>query len=387
MPDTVLYCRLPYFYVNLLDLSEDRPCAVIRDATVLDSNPRAAKRGVVPGMGLTQARTILREDGVFRVLRAEEGIEEQKNWLELATQFTGVIEPEDKHSAYLDLSAHPKPFDVAQRFLERLTRRTGSEARFGVGAAKWLARLSADLDGERLMPLDGVGLSDISILKLIPVSPEHRERLRFLGYHSIGLVADLPISTLRSQFGDEGLRIQLAAKGAWKEPVQALYPPDTLSERLILEGACEDALMIDQALMSIAQRIGRRLLKAEQQATEVHLTLEREDGTLKTFTRRFNKPLRCPRTAIAALRLLFGKGIESSIISIGVRLPQLEKARSTQQNLMGVLTQSETNDRAESALRQVRSVFGESSIQVAGKIAQARRIRVLQEWKNATGWR
>ncbi len=387
MPDTVLYCRLPYFYVNLLDLSEDRPCAVIRDATVLDSNPRAAKRGVVPGMGLTQARTILREEGVFRVLRPEEGVEEQKNWLELATQFTGVIEPEDKHSAYLDLTAHPKPFDVAQRFLERLTRRTGSEARFGVGASKWLARLSADLDGERLMPLDGVGLSDISILKLIPVSPEHRERLRFLGYHSMGLVADLPISTLRSQFGDEGLRIQLAAKGAWKEPVQALYPPDTLSERLILEGACEDALMIDQALMSIAQRIGRRLLKAEQQATEVHLTFEREDGTLKTFTRRFNKPLRCPRTAIAALRLLFGKGIESSIISIGVRLPQLEKARSTQQNLMGLLTQSETNDRAESALRQVRSVFGESSIQVAGKIAQARRIRVLQEWKNATGWR
>ena len=385
--DTVLYCRLPYFYVNLLDLSEDRPCAVIRDATVLDSNPRAMKRGVVPGMGLTQARTILREEGVFRVLRPEEGVEEQKNWLELATQFTGVIEPEDKHSAYLDLSAHPRPFDVAQRFLERLTRRTGSEARFGVGAAKWLARLSADLDGERLIPLDGVALSDISILKLPPVSPEHRERLRFLGYHSIGLVADLPMSTLRSQFGDEGLRIQLAAKGAWKDPVQALYPPDTFNERLILEGACEDALVIDQAMISVAQRIGRRLLKAEQQATEVHLTLECEDGSLKTFTRRFNKPVRCPRTAISALRLLFGKGIESSIVSIGVRLPHLEKVRATQQNLMGVLSQSETSDRAESALRQVRSVFGDSSIQVAGKIAQARRIRVLQEWKNATGWR
>jgi DNA polymerase-4 len=338
-------------------------------------------------MPLTQARTILREDGVFRTLKAEEGEQEQKEWLELATQFTGVIEPEDRHSAYLDLSAHPKPFDVAQRFLERVTRLTGCEGQFGVGASKWLARLSADTDGERLRPLDAEWLADFPIFHLTPVSLEHRERLRFLGYHSIGLVADLPISTLRSQFGDEGLRIQLAAKGSWKEPVLPLYPPDTLSERLILDGACEDALMLDMALLSIAQRIGRRLLNKEQQATEVHLSLEREDGSFHKATRRFNKPLRCPRSVMGALRLLFGKGIEAPVVSIGILLPHLDRARCAQQNLMGTLTQTEVDNRAEGALRQLRSVFGETSIQVAGKIELSRRIRVLQEWKNATGWR
>jgi len=385
--DYVLYCRLPNFYVTLLDLSEDRPCAVIRDRAVLDSNALAAKRGVVPGMALTQAKTILREDGVFRTLRPEEGEAEQKEWLELAAQFTGVIEPEDRHSAYLDLSAHPRPFDVAQRFLERLARLTSCEGRFGVGASKWLARLSADSDGERLTPLDAEFLAEFPVTRLTPASPEHRERLRFLGYHSIGLVADLPISILRGQFGDDGLRIQLAAKGSWKDPVQALYPPDTLSERLIFDGASDDALMIDHALVSVANCIGRRLLKKEQQATEVHLSLELEDGSIKKLTRRFNKPLRCPRSAMAALRLLFGEGVQASVVSIGVRLPHLEQARSSQQSLLGTLSQAETNDRAESALKQVRSVFGETSIQVAGKIALSRRIRVLQEWKNATGWR
>jgi len=383
----VLYCRLPNFYVQLLELSEDRPCAVIRDRVVLDSNALAVRRGVVPGMALTQARTILREDGVFRELRAEEGEAEQKHWLELCTEFTGVIEPEDRHSAYLDLSAHPKPFDVAQRFLERLARRTGCEAQFGVGASKWLARLSTEADGERLRPLDVEGLATFSVMKLSPVSPEHRERLRFLGYHSIGLVADLPINILRGQFGDEGLRIQLAAKGSWKDPVQALYPPDTLNERLIFDGATDDALMLDRALVKIAHRIGRRLLKKEQQATEVHLTLELDDDSKRTLTRRFNKPLRCPRTSMAALRLLFGNGVESSVHSIGVRLPHLERVRCAQQSLMGAMTQIETSHRAESALHQIRSVFGESSIQVAGQIALPRRVRVLQEWKNATGWR
>ena len=385
--DYVLYCRLPNFYVQLLELDEDRPCAVIRDGAVLDSNERAVKRGVVPGMALTQARTILREDGVFRALGAEEGEAEQKRWLEFCTKFTGVIEPEDRHSAYLDLSAHPKPFDVAQRFLERLVRLTGCEARFGVGASKWLARLSTDADGERLTPLDAEGLADFSVLKLSPIVPEHRERLRFLGYHSAGLVADLPMSILRGQFGDEGLRIQLAAKGSWKDPVQALYPPDTLNERLIFDGVCDDALMLDQALVSIARRIGRRLLKKEQQATEAHLTLELEDGTVRPLSRRFNKPLRCPRTSMAALRLLFGTGIGAPIAAIGVRLPHLERVRCTQQSLMGTLSKVEASHRAESALHQIRSVFGEASIQVAGQVALPRRVRVLQEWKNATGWR
>lgn len=385
--DYVLYCRLPNFYVQLLELSEDRPCAVIRDRLVLDSNACAARRGVVPGMGLTQARTILREDGVFRTLRAEEGEVEQLRWLELCSQFTGVIEPEDRHSAYLDLSAHPKPFDVAQRFLERLARLTGCEARFGVGPSKWLARLSTDSDGERLTPLDAEALADFSVLRLTPVDPDHRERLRFLGYHSAGLIADLPISTLRGQFGDEALRIQLAAKGAWKDPVQALYPPDTLSENLIFDGASDDGLMLDHALVSLARRIGNRLLKKEQQATEVHLTLELEDGNRRTLTRRFNKPLRCPRSCLAALRLLFGNGLEASIASLGVRLPHLERARAAQQNLMGTLTKTETTQRAEGALKQIRSVFGETSIQVAGNVPLPRRVRVLQEWKNATGWR
>jgi nucleotidyltransferase/DNA polymerase involved in DNA repair len=383
----VLYCRLPNFYVQLFELGEDRPAAVIRDKVVLDSNHWAAKRGVVPGMALSQAKTILREDGLFRALKAEDGEKEQLEWLELCTKVTGVIEPEDRHSAYLDLSAHPKPFDVAQRFLEKLARLSGCEARFGVGASKWLARLSADNDGERLTPLDASWLAEFSVSQLTPIAPEHRERLRFLGYHFAGQIAELPMAVLRGQFGDEALRIQLAAKGTWKDPVQALYPPDTLSERLIFDGACDHALIVDQALVSIARRIGRRLAKKEQQATEVRLTLELEDGETRTLTRRFNKPLRCARTALASLRLLFGEGVGVPIAGIGVKLPSLEPVRCTQQNLMGVLNKVEADHLADSALRQLRSVYGETSIQVAGQVAQPRRVRVLQEWKNATGWR
>lgn len=385
--DYVLYCRLSNFYVQLLGLSPLRPCAVIRDRIVLDSNTYAAKRGVVPGMALTQARTILREDGVFRTLLPDEGEKEQIRWLDLCADFTGVIEPEDRHTAYLDLSAHPKPFDVAEQLLERLIEVSGCPVRFGVGGSKWLARLSADIDGERLTPLDAETMADVSVLKLAPVAPEQLERLRFLGYHSIGLVAGLPVDTLRGQFGDDGLRILLAARGAWQDSVQALYPPDTLNERLIFDGACEDALMLDQALYAIGTRVGNRLLKKEQQATEVHMTLELEDAGKRVLKRRFNKALHCPRSAMAALRLLLGAGVESPVLSVAVHLPELERARSAQQNLMGTLSKAETTYRAEGALRQIRSVFGENSIQIAGQIPLPRRVRVLQEWKNATGWR
>ena len=385
--DYVIYCQLQNFYVNLLGLPIDRPCTVIRNQFILDSNPLAQKRGVVPGLPLSQARTILREEGIYRQLSPEEGESEQKRWLELATLFTGVIEPTDRHAAYLDLSAHPNPLDVAHTFLDQLEKQSGCTVRFGAGHAKWLAKLSTELDGERLLQLDGDGIASLSIHCISPISAEHRERLRFLGYYTAGEIACLPLATLRSQFGDEGLCIQLAAKGALNEPVKAIYPPDKLTERLIFDGACSDLLMLDRALMSLAQRIGNRLLRSEKQATEAHLLLGLEEDQIKKFTRRFNKPLSCPRTTAAALRLLLGSGFNQSVLSIAVHLPQLQRARSAQQSLTGTISSSESNDRAESALKQVRSVFGEKSIQLAGKIELPRRQRVLQEWKNATGWR
>jgi hypothetical protein len=52
-----------------------------------------------------------------------------------------------------------------------------------------------------------------------------------------------------------------------------------------------------------------------------------------------------------------------------------------------VLNKVEADHRVEGALKQLKSVFGDTSVQVAGQVAQPRRVRVLQEWKNATGWR
>jgi DNA polymerase-4 len=230
----------------------------------MDVNGIASRRGVAAKMPLAQAKTILREDGVYRNLLAEDCREAQEEWLELASQFTGVIEPEDRNSAYLDLSSHPKPVDIARRFLERLARLTGCEPILGAGASKWLALLSADTYGEHLLPLEERGLSPISTLSLSPISIEQRERLRFLGYHTIGQVADLPMSTLRGQFGDDALRILLAARGSWKDPVEALYPPNTLSERFIFDGAIASSLLLDEALVSLGHRIGVRLEAAEQ---------------------------------------------------------------------------------------------------------------------------
>ncbi len=385
--DYVLFCRLPHFYISILQLDESRPTVVVDQDRVLDSNRHAAHRGIQAGMPLSQAKTILREDGVYRNLRAEEGREAQTEWLELASNFTGVIEPEQRHTAYLDLSSHPRPIDVAQRFLERLARLTGCEPVFGSGASKWLARLSADTNGERLLGLDEQSLRPLDTLCLTPVSIDQRERLRFLGYHSIGVVADLPMAILRSQFGDDALRILLAARGSWKDPVEALYPPDTLSEKLIFDGAISSTLQLDEALVSLGHRIGQRLAAKEQQASQAILSLELEEGEVKTCTRSFSKPLSGPRSSIAALRLLNREELRSPVISVGVRLPHLERARSSQQHLIGSVSRVEAQDSAESALKKVRVVFGEASIQVAGHIAQPRRIRVLQEWKNATGWR
>lgn len=376
----ILQVVLEGFYVRHLVGEREGPLAIVREATVLDANLPARKRGVSVGMEARTARAVAHEIELVP-WEAEPFERAQEQWLDLCTEFTGIIEPEDQHSAYLDLSGHPNPTDVAERLIRVLVAQTGLHVRYGAASSKWLAKLSAEV-GDCAIAIRNPKefLSELPVSRLNPVRSSCRERLGFLGYRTVGQILEIPAAVLRQQFGQEAMRIVGAAKGELSDPVQPLYPRDSLIEAVIFEGPVESLETIDLALQNLSQRIGQRLLTKGLQGQELELAIELEEDQVKVRRRRFSKPVFNPLSALASLRLLLGSP-NASVCSLRVRMWNLEKVKEKQHALLGV---GRSHDL--SAFHYVRSVFGDRAVQLASEVSVPRRVRVLREWKNATGW-
>jgi len=378
----ILWLEIQRFYTSHWD---DDPLVVARDGHVLDATKSAEARGVHPGLTLTQARAISQDCKVKNWDRNDYEAK-QKAWLDACIDFTDVIEPHDQHTAWLDLSPHPEPTEVAERLIRKLTKKTGLSVRYGAAPTAWLARLAADQDDCGLALRDPQAfLAPLSVRTLSPVAPEHRERLAFLGYSKVGDVAQLPLEVLKAQFDEAAFAIQGAATGTLTQSVRPLYPEGMIAERLVFEGTVEDTETIREACRTLARRLGDRLSAEGVESGKVRMTLELEDSRTKTLSRIFSKPLRDARTALAALCLLIEPALTAPIAAIRVRVSDLRKVREFQAALLAHSVQERTL-RVDAAVRQVRTVFGDRSVRLGKEIELPRRLRVLKEWRHATGW-
>jgi nucleotidyltransferase/DNA polymerase involved in DNA repair len=237
--------------------------------------------------------------------------------------------------------------------------------------------------------LDAAGfLAPLEVEQLLPALPEHRERLRFLGYRTIGEVAGLPYPALVEQFGTEGRRVLDAAQGKCFEPVRPVYPPDALLERFVFEGATEDLVVLDAGLHALAARLAARLEAKDRCGSQMRVWIERESGAVEERTRRFVHPLRTRMALLAALRALCGgpaKDGEGLIAAVRVRLPGLVRAQRLQPQLHTAQSASPAAS-AEHALDKVRAVFGDGSVVRGAEVSVPRRVAVLKAWRDVTGW-
>jgi DNA polymerase-4 len=394
-----LFVRLIGMYAPAL-LQQDqklsgRPVVIHRDKRVLDVDPLAEARQVYRGMALSEAKAILHE-GAFVIWQEEPYRSSQCAWLDLCTEISDVIEPCEQHSAWIDLSLQPDAELLALKLAERIQDQFGLLARLGFGGTKWIAKLASDSSSRaplgvaghlilREPVVDPAGfLSPLKTRVLSPVEPAHRERLEFLGYTSIGDVAKVPLNVLRSQFGDAATHIRMCAKGGFFEPVEAQYPPNSLSERIGFEGTVEDLQVLDEGLKKLASAISEKLTKSDRQSKDVVITLEHEEFRTTVLRRKFTKPIQNYASALASLRLLLTPPPEDAVVGIRIRLENVAQSKRVQQELTG--RNSEREKGAVAAFAHIRTVFGDTAIQTGGELVEPRRKQVLRAWKDATGW-
>jgi DNA polymerase-4 len=382
-----LYVRLHGFYTA--NHTSEGIVIVHREKHVICANERAVKQGIQVGMPLAEAKAIVREASFIPWTEKEFQLA-QEQWLDICSCYSNVIEPEDQHAAYLDISTHPDPTDIAIR----LTNSLPYVAEIGLAGTKWIAKLAAArLTGRTLYDdlrlreplLDPAGfLAPLSVKHLLPVAARDRQRLHFLGYRTIGEVTNLSLSTLRKQFGDAALKIYQAAWGGCFESVRALYPRDAMGEGISFEGSVQTSEVLDHGLTQIAERLSERLRKLDLSGADMVVWIEREGGARERRERSFVKSLQSSRAILTGLRLMLPPPIEH-VVGIRVALSNLCKSKRKQLDLYGSIAEK-TTSKAQ-AISQLRNAFGHQALLSGSDIQEPRRKRVLRAWKDATGWR
>ncbi|MBS1713411.1 MAG: hypothetical protein JST30_03655 [Armatimonadetes bacterium] len=390
----ILYVALEGFYVADQDDGSGRATVVHQDSTVLDACRLARERGVVPGTALSEAKSILREEGRFLAFSPDVYARAREEWLDTCLRFSDRIEPGRPHEAYVDLTGHARPARAADELLAALAPR---QPVAGLAPAKWIARVEArsvDVGAAAfglpvMEALTDVAsfLGRIPTTLLLPIAAPYRERLCFLGYRWTRDVARAGLHELRSQFGSDAIAIQEAAQGRVLDQVAPSYPERSLTVSLEFGAALDDRVVLDLGLRHLAQRCAARLCETDQTAQGVVARFESEDGASALGKREFAKPAQTATVLAAALHALWDTSrCPFPPVSATVHLTRLRPAPRSQRSFTGTESYAERSQTCDRVVRTLTAAYGDGTLVKARDLRVPRRELVLRAWRHATGW-
>lgn len=357
---------------------------VYRDSCLLDVSEALIARGVTRRMSYQEAKIIVPDATWIKWVESDFD-SAQETWLMGLAEFSDCIEPEDQHSAYVDLSGHPNP-QAIHSLLALATepnhpehKTVPSASKTGSGSSKWIAKALCESGLTRVQ--------DLPTGYMYPASQAARERLMLLGYPTLHHVAQIPLVVLQGQFPDEALTIFRAAKGGIHQAVEAIFPRGVVRARFRFDDGVDDQMVWDIALKKIARVLGEKLVGEDLQGDRVQMMILFDTTSIADRVeqeRVFSKPMQSPASIIPSLRLMLSDlTMKAKLPPIEIRVSLLDVFDSgrNQLQLQGFSAQKPTT-----AMERVRTVFGDSSIQVASKVSEPRRKTVLKAWQHATGW-
>ena len=360
---------------------------------VIDCCKGARGRAVKPGTQLSEAKAILRDDAEYAQFLEENYLAMRNYWLNLCLAYSSQIEPESPASAWIDLSSHPDPYDIACCLVRNLAAQ-GLQVYSALSSSKWVSKLAARYCNKAVTKL---GIPDLPYIKHLPdfiaplptslaspLDPDHRKRLEFLGYRFLGDMRDAPLSALLKQFGKDALLIKELVHGRYKDKVKPNYPELTLEHSTNFESPIQDRFVLEDAAILVASKLSESLQAQDKEAGKVDLYVQLEDDTVDHIGRSIPKPT---ASLSYSINYLFSQMlIEQPVVSIRAAVSDLKDTPAVQKSL-ATSKQKDNQVATRAALSTLHCAFGTSSVVRASEIRKPRRELVLKAWNNATGWR
>ena len=308
----------------------------------------ARRFGVHSAMPMVRARRLC-PDLVVVPPRFDRYREVSRSVMGILAGYSPLVEPLSLDEAFVDVAGAVRlfgpPETIGVRIRQDVRERLELACSVGVGPNKFVAKLlsgKAKPDGllhwraeevaERLRPLP-VG-------DLWGAGPRTVERLTSYGFRTIGSIADTDLRTLERVVGDAlGSQLHALARGVDERAVTPHEPARSVSAETTFDEDVDDPEVLRRVVLRLAEKLGRRLRRAELAARTI--TLKVRFASFETVTRSRTLPAATDRThdlVAVATQLLEGLRLERVRVRlVGLGVSNLGDGEAARQLALGSL--------------------------------------------------
>jgi DNA polymerase IV len=371
----ILHADLDAFYASVEQRDDPRlrgRPVIVGSGVVLSASYEARAHGVRTAMSGWQARRLCPE-AIEVTPRMSAYSAASKAAFEVFEQTTPLVEGLSIDEAFLDVGGLWRiaggPEEIAVRLRREVRERVGLPITVGVARTKFLAKVASGVakpDGLLVVPSDGelAFLHPLPVEALWGVGPVTGRKLRRQGILTVGQVAELSETTLVDWLGRaSGRHLHALAHNRDPRPVQVGRRRRSIGSQRALGRGPRSPEAIDTILISLVDRVTRRLRAARRMGRTVVLRLRFDDLSRASRSRTMAQPTAHTPTILANARALLGAAMPTiqrqGLTLVGISIANLLDEGAIQLTLP---LDRQSGGALDTALDSVRDRFGSSAI-------------------------
>src|SRR3954447_5946423 len=252
--------------------------------------------------------------------------------MEIFRSVTPLVEAISLDEAFLDVGGATRrlgrPAQIAELIRGRIADEQGITASVGVAPSKFVAKLASARckpDGLLVVPADRVVefLHPLPVGALWGVGEKTEEVLRRLGLHTVGDLANTPVSTLQRALGPAaGGHLSALAWGRDERRVIPHEPDKSIGAEETFAVDVDDPAVVARELLRLSERTAARLRATGQVGRTVSIKIRFADFTTITRSKTLPEATDVGRTVYeTAVALYEALGLERARLRlVGVRV-------------------------------------------------------------------
>ena len=361
------------------------PIVLLKEKLVIDAEPSLIIKGIQIYGSKKEAKALIGSEARWIEWQQNDYQAQQSRWLDILTQFTDEIEIIDQDQAFISLSAHPKPFAIAE-LLSRKLNDKGFNHLIGYGSSKWVAKIASQLNADWhvsfLTPKRFLATLPITYL---PLNHETIKRLLWFGYSNVKQLSQVPITALQDQFGDEAYLISQYCLGHGDHQITINYPQKMYSSPFWFEYEIDNQKDIDFGLTAISKKLAEFATDQEECAHRIRLRIKFSQAEDQIYERTFTQAILTHQQYQYCLKRLLPKAMPRSVIGFVGSALDIERGSPTQltfsHEVLGEIRQQRNNR----TIQELQKTFGAQSIRIGAETSP--RKQFLRRFKDAFGWK
>ncbi len=326
----------------------------------------ARRYGIHSAMPISQAYRLCPQ-GIYVRPHGEVYAEYSRRIMTLLTDFTPYIQAVSIDEAFLDVTRSVHLFgDIEPLALEvkrRIFQETRLTASIGVAPSKSVAKMASDFrkpDGLTIVPPEKVPsfLDPLPVRKIWGVGEKTYRQLHRLGIETIGQLRRFPRQVLRQTLGRMGEHLYRMARGEDNRAVQPEDDIKSVSHEITFETDETRPEMLENVLLNLSEKVGRRLRKYGLKGKTVRLKLRFADFSTYTRSHTLTHHTHLTEEIYAVGRqLLIGfRELPHPVRLIGIGVSQLVDEQGVQLSMWDI--ENEKKLRLEKIMDELQDKYG-----------------------------